>query len=448
MRVAESAPKNQRQRAHISSSMSGPLKRVAREIDLPDDTLRLISTGYPYISEKCRELNQDVFQTRLLLKPAICISGPAAAELFYDRERFTREGAAPSFLRKTLFGEGGVQGLDGPAHAERKKLFLKCLGPGQLPSLLQRLDQVWTEREAIWCDSAEIVCLDELALVFCETMMTWSQIPVSDIHEQTEQFRHLIEGVVPTGVHHFLARSARKATNRWLTRLVQRERRDPRAPEGSVFHQFCHFRTERGELLPEETVAVELNNVVRPTVAIAWFCLAAVRAMQEHPQLVPKENDEVLETRFVNEVRRLHPFFPMIGAVVRKAFVWRGQAFVEGRRVFFDVYGTNRDPRLWERPDVFDPSRFADREVGPYSLVAQGGGEHELGHRCAGEWVTIEFMKFVVRKMRGLRYDVPPQDLSVDLTQMPARPKSGLILRNVARPLARDGEVVTPPARS
>lgn len=38
-----------------------------------------------------------------------CLKGPEAAALFYDPERFKREGAMPSPIRKTLLGEGGVQ---------------------------------------------------------------------------------------------------------------------------------------------------------------------------------------------------------------------------------------------------------------------------------------------------------------------------------------------------
>lgn len=50
--------------------------------------------------------------------------GEEAVELFYDDELFTRKNAAPKQLRRMLFGEGGVQGLEGEAHQQRKALFL------------------------------------------------------------------------------------------------------------------------------------------------------------------------------------------------------------------------------------------------------------------------------------------------------------------------------------
>lgn len=50
----------------------------------PDSTLALALDPYGFISKRCRQHRSDLFQTRLLLQPTICMSGPGAAELFYD----------------------------------------------------------------------------------------------------------------------------------------------------------------------------------------------------------------------------------------------------------------------------------------------------------------------------------------------------------------------------
>src|SRR5215207_9711601 len=86
----------------------------------PDSTLAMGLDPYGYISNQCRRLGTNVFATRLLMQPAICMVGRRAAELFYDPERFQRSGAAPLRLQFSLFGRGGVQTLDGPAHRHRK----------------------------------------------------------------------------------------------------------------------------------------------------------------------------------------------------------------------------------------------------------------------------------------------------------------------------------------
>src|SRR5690606_8806230 len=95
---------------------------------------------------------------------------------------------------------------------------------------------------------------------------------------------------------------------------------------------------------------------------------------------------------FVQEVRRFYPFFPAAAAVVKQDFVWQGYTFPEGRRVMLDLYGTNHDPRAWESPETFSPERFSAWPDSPFTLIPQGGGDHFSGHRCAGEWMTIELM--------------------------------------------------------
>lgn len=101
-----------------------------------DSTLSLLRDPYGFISRTARELQTEAFACRLLLKPAICLTGADAAELVYDRERFRRADAAPGFLLATLFGKGGVQGLDGQHHLHRKRLFLELTTPERVNAFI------------------------------------------------------------------------------------------------------------------------------------------------------------------------------------------------------------------------------------------------------------------------------------------------------------------------
>jgi fatty-acid peroxygenase len=104
----------------------------------PDATLALLRDGYDFIRNRCRELDTDVFRTRIGLEQTICMRDAEAARLFSDTERFQREGAAPSLARKTLFGEGGVQGLDGEPHRHRKAMFMSLMTPQRAAGRLRR----------------------------------------------------------------------------------------------------------------------------------------------------------------------------------------------------------------------------------------------------------------------------------------------------------------------
>jgi fatty-acid peroxygenase len=103
-----------------------------------------------------------------------------------------------------------------------------------------------------------------------------------------------------------------------------------------------------------------------------------------------------------------------------------------GAWVLMDLYGTNHDPRLWRDPDRFDPERFRDTHPDPFTLVSHGGGSAENGHRCPGEGISQILIETLADQLaNGMTYTVPPQDLTLDLAYIPARPRSGFVLRAV-----------------
>lgn len=68
-----------------------------------------------------------------------------------------------------------------------------------------------------------------------------------------------------------------------------------------------------------------------------------------------------------------------------------------------------------------------------YDLIPQGGGDHYRGHRCPGEWITIDLLQEALRLLTAeMDYEVPPQDLEVDLARVPARPASGFVISRVS----------------
>ena len=100
-----------------------------------DSTLTLLRNPYGFISQTCRALDTDLFETRILLQKTICMTGSAAAEVFYSDDKLIRAGSMPGRIQKTLLGEGGIQGLDGAAHQHRKKMFMSLMGTEHIAAL-------------------------------------------------------------------------------------------------------------------------------------------------------------------------------------------------------------------------------------------------------------------------------------------------------------------------
>jgi fatty-acid peroxygenase len=412
------------------------MPEIPRDTSL-DSTLAFLSGPYRFISLRCSRYGSDLFQTQLLLQRTICMSGPEAAELFYDEGRFVRSGAMPQRVQKTLFGIGGVQGLDGEAHRHRKQMFMSLMTPERIKRLAENNAKAWHAFARKWQVSEQIVLYDEVQELLTRTVCGWAGVPLreQDVAVRTRQIAALFDYAGRVGPKHWYSRYARKRAEHWMAGIVERIRSGAlRPPPESAAHVISWFHDFDGELLTPHEAAVELLNVIRPTVAVAVYITFVAHALHQYPEKAENltHDSDSYSDFFVQEVRRFYPFFPAVAARVRKNFEWKDYHFPAGIRAVLDLYGTNHDRRTWNDPDEFRPERFRNWDGNPFNFIPQGGGDHYLHHRCAGEWITISLMKVALSFLTaGMSYDVPPQDLRIDYSRLPALPRSHFIIGNV-----------------
>lgn len=399
----------------------------------PDSTLAVAREGYEFISNRCERYQSDVFETRLALQKMICMRGEEAARIFYDTEHFERADVTPGFIKKTLFGEGGVQGLDDEAHRHRKQMFMSVMGAEAQAELAERMERNWLAAQKEWEHMPQVNLAEASAEILTRTICDWAGVPLEDneVAHRARELTLMFEGPGSFGLKHFRCRAARRNGEKWVGQLVRAIREGSLSlDENKALTVFAKHRDLEGELLEEKVAAVEVLNLLRPTVAICRYVVFEAHALHEYPECAERirQDSDGYTRRFVQEVRRFYPFFPFTAARVRKAFDWNGYHFPEGRKALLDLYGTNHHEASWSDPLSFRPDRFLDWEGNAHKMIPQGGGDHFANHRCAGEWVTIALMQIAAERLTQMHYLVPPQDLRVDLSQMPAMPASGFII--------------------
>lgn len=403
-----------------------------------DRTYSVFKDGYEFIQKRVQNHHLDVYETKILGEKVGLISGESAVELFYNNELMKRSGAMPSRVLKTLFGEGGVQTLDDQAHAHRKQLFMSLMTPEGLKRLYEITRKQWSESATKWENKKKITLFEEIIELLTRVACEWADVPLSEkeVPKRADDFNKMIEGAMKLGPEYLASRRARNRTERWVMKLIQDVRNGEReATPGSAIHRMATHEDLDGKKLDEQVAAVELINILRPIVAISRYIVFGALAFEEHPEsrILVKANEEHLRC-FIQEVRRFYPFFPFLGAIAKKDFTWQQYNFKEGQLVMLDLYGTNHDPKIWSDPGEFRPGRFKNYKGSMYDLVPQGGGDYHSGHRCPGEWPTIEVLKASFSYMAShLEYKVPRQDYSYSLKKIPSIPKSGFVMKKIRK---------------
>ncbi|SIS49146.1 cytochrome P450 [Salimicrobium flavidum] len=403
-----------------------------------DRSIGILKDGYTFAQKRLQSQHLDVYETKLLGEKAALLGGEKGAELFYDNDKMKRGGAMPAFILKTLFGENGIQTMDGSPFEHRKRLFLSLMTPEALDNLFDITTKHWDLALERWKKKRKVVLYDEALYLLMRAACEWAGVPLQEkeIEKRADDFALMIDGFGSLGPKHLQSRKARQRSEKWIEDLILDVRNGKlEAEKGTAIFEMAMHRDLEGNHLDSRMAAIELLNTIRPAVAVSKFIAFGAVAMEEFPEEKGKvANSEDYLYYFAQEVRRFYPFVPYLPARTKKDFTWQGYNFTEGQLVLVDVYGTNHDPRLWEDPDTFNPDRFRDWNGGLFDLIPQGGGDYEKNHRCPGEWATLEILKASFQYMsRHLSYQLPKQDLGYSLTKMPAVPKSGFLMKKVTK---------------
>lgn len=337
-------------------------------------------------------------------------------------------------VQRTLTGIGGVQGLDGVAHQQRKHLFLRHLMQQESIDVLAALHRKhWHLALSHWPLHQEMVLFDQAQILLCQSVCEWAGIPVAEqaLTSHVKDLGLMIAGGARLGLPHWRGRWARARCEEWIRQEIEHVRRESPQPAVSLLQAFTWHRDEHGRLLSSQIAAVEVLNVVRPAVAIAQLVVFCALAMHEYPHVKTalRTGDPDYLHWFIQEVRRFYPFFPFLAAYTRHPFSWKGYIFPAHTLTLLDIYGTHHHPSDWPQAGHFLPSRFQSWQEDGFHLLANGGGEYSH-HRCPGEWITVTLLKEVVTLLvNDLDYTVPAQNLNLSLRNIPTLPSSGFIIR-------------------
>ena len=407
-----------------------------------DRSLLLARHGYLFTAALDEQERRRLHETNavsipFLGRPTLLAGGDPGVALFYDAARIIRHKAVPAPIASSLFGPGAIHGLDDQDHRHRKGLFLQALRQEELDRLTVIARRRWSDALESRSREGTMEVYAAAVETFGSSIIEWAGIdePEAAMAEHARWLAEIVNGFGVIGTPYVRAVLARRRADDWAAGLIRQARANDDVATAGWLGQVASFVDVDGHRLPERTAAVELLNILRPTVAVSWLAAFAAMALEEHPDWRQELRDEgpddpgPVAQAFAHEVRRYYPFVPVLAARARHDFEFAGQRVAQGQRILLDVYGTNHGAE-WQNPWSFDPRRFLD--VDPCDLdhfIPQGGGPRETGHRCPGEGVANTLIAVAVSGLaRSGGVELPVQDLEYSMRRMPTRPASGVRL--------------------
>jgi len=155
---------------------------------------------------------------------------------------------------------------------------------------------------------------------------------------------------------------------------------------------------------------------------------AQARVAAEAEALRP-EFGVVSSLRFTRDVfreaLRLYPPVPMLVRETARAEVFRGREVAKGAQVVISPWHLHRHERIWDRPDEFDPDRWAGE-------VPQGGYlPFSRGPRvCPGAgFAMLEGTLMLAHLVRAFRFEAVAGRVPVPVAHLTVRAQDGIWLR-------------------
>lgn len=187
---------------------------------------------------------------------------------------------------------------------------------------------------------------------------------------------HLIPFVYLNGKH-FKFKKAMRIFDDNVLKLIEERRKDPNPPADLLTMLLMARDEDTGEGMSDKQLrdeAITLYSAGHETSAnaLVW----TLYLLAQHPEIVEKLRDEVQNVlgdrspkfedlralqytkQVVEEGMRLYPPAYAIGRESQEKDAILGYEIPPKSIIFISIYAIQRDPKYWDNPNEFDPSRF------------------------------------------------------------------------------------------
>ena len=324
-------------------------------------------------------------------------------------ERFRRvvEGSAPLPIPKSLrfLATDGMIMMDNPEHMRLRKLVSKAFTPRAIARLTDRTEEITGELLDGFNPGQQIDVLEDYALPIPVTVISeMVGVPDADRGRFHDGMNLVMNGMAEFGLEQMAAKM--EPVIDFVRELIERRRHDPAE---DIMTGLIHASEDGDSLSEDEVVAMVFTLVVAGYETTYNLIANGVAALLTHPdQLQLLKKDPELIDSAVEEILR---YTGTIGGTkpnyASDDVGLHGVTIPRGAMVIPLLASANRDPDVFENPEVFDITRS------PNQHIAFSKGAHFcLGANLARMETRIAIANLITR-FPNLHLAVEPAELKV-----------------------------------
>ncbi|MBX2877437.1 MAG: cytochrome P450 [Saprospiraceae bacterium] len=369
------------------------------------------------------------------------------------------------FEKLRRFLGNGLLTSEGPYWLQQRRLIQPGFHKQRLQALVEIMNQVIAETEPkglVQAGESQAVDVYPMMMRLAFDLVTRSLFSTAVSAEKLELLSHSL-----TTIQAFLVQQIRqpylnpwfkisgqlskhiklgKAADEILLKMI-RNRRSSGASQEDLLQMLLDARYEdTGEGMTDQQLLEETNILITAghetsANALSWifYLLAKHPAKQA---LLRTELQEVLgttqptfahlprlryTTQVIEEAMRLYPPAWVTDRQSAKADEIKGHQIPEGTMVVLAIYALHHDPKFWDKPEAFQPERFAPetrkQRISNYSYLPFGGGPR----LCIGNsFAMMEMQLVLVHYLRKYRIELATEKSPELLPLVTLRPKNGV----------------------
>lgn len=382
-------------------TLPGGLPLLGHTVKFMRDPVGMIYEG--------RDKIGDAFTVQLFGNHAVVLPTPDGAETLFranDKQVSAKEAYK---LMTPIFGKGIAYDAEPDIMDEQLAFFVPALRKQRMDTYAEQMRLETLRYVEQWGDEGEIDLLDmtnELTMYISSRCLLCVEFRDYLNAEFSQLYQDLELGVAPLAYYFpnapvpaFIRRDkARKRMGELIGQIVA-DRKRTNSQHEDFLQTLMDARYKDGKPLSDDEIAGLLLAIVfaghhTSAVLAAWTGIELLQHPQYLPDVLEEQNRvhgnkelsaESLKQlphleRILFECERLHPPLVILLRKTLQDLPFRDYVIPAGDMVISSPAVSNRDPRVFTNPHVFQPERFApgreEHKKHPYSITSFGGGKH------------------------------------------------------------------------